>query len=112
MERDRGGRPFMGDLFDPEPETWGLRGDPFAWAEMRETLDDTPIPDSFEAAATLLRSAFATAVGVDISDPQEQIAIDRFDHGGMSGGWVHLATWQERLMPLLEHRARAAIEGP
>ena len=40
-----------------------------------------------------------------------QQRIDRFDDGGMSGGQVHLATWRDRLIPLLEARLQAVAEG-
>lgn len=33
-------------LFDPEPETWGLRGDPYLWRALREYLADARLPRS------------------------------------------------------------------
>ncbi len=38
----------MADLFDPEPETWGLRGDPYLWRALREHLSETDIPASVD----------------------------------------------------------------
>ena len=32
------------DLFEPEPEQWGLRGDPYAWMAMRDLVRDRPRP--------------------------------------------------------------------
>jgi len=34
---------LVADLFDPEPEQWGLRGDPYLWREMKETFAETQL---------------------------------------------------------------------
>ena len=33
------------ELFEPEPEQWGLRGDPYLWGEMKEYFSDKDTPD-------------------------------------------------------------------
>lgn len=98
---------FCGDAFDPEPEQWGLRGDPYVWAEIRDLLDETELPATFDAAVAVLHDTFHLVVGVELNSPQNRVFVDRLNHGGMSGGWVDLETWRDRLMPLLEARLGA-----
>ncbi|WP_187344132.1 hypothetical protein [Streptomyces sp. 3211.6] len=38
-------------------------------------------------------------------DPAPHVYRERYAHGGMSGGMVHLDTWRQRLLPLLVERA-------
>lgn len=97
------GRSF-GVIFDPEPEQWGLRGDPYVWAEICDRLEGSPVPVVAEEAVSILHDAFRVVVGVALDEPLDRVAVERFDHGGMSGGWVDLKTWREHLMPLLEAR--------
>ncbi|MER7515554.1 hypothetical protein [Streptomyces sp. NPDC126499] len=96
----------MAALFEPEPDRWGLRGDPWVWRALRDRLSATDVPPSADTAAALLRAAFAELVGVDLDTDESSVHRERFAHGGMSSGMVHLDTWRERLMPLLVERAR------
>lgn len=63
---------FFGDPFDPEPEQWGLRGDPYVWAEMRDLLDETELPATFDAAVAALHDTFHRVVGVELNSPQDR----------------------------------------
>ncbi|WP_076259266.1 hypothetical protein [Intrasporangium flavum] len=104
---------LMRELFAPEPEQWGLRGDPWVWEAMRSRLAETPVPSSREAAERLLKDTFRSIVGVDVTaDPlpegSQQVYREEFAHGGMSSGYVDVAEWQRRLIPLLVSRAGAS----
>jgi hypothetical protein len=97
----------MAALFDPEPETWGLRGDPYLWRALRKHLADKPMPGSPDQAARLLHRAFAELTGSDLAtDSAEHIYLEKYAHGGMSSGMISLETWRQQLMPTLVHRAR------
>ena len=97
----------MDELFDPAPDQWGFRGDPHAWAVLREHLAMTPVPAEGHEVEDLLIEAFLTVVGVDLRTTRdERVYREGFAHGGMSGGYVHLPTWRERLVPLLVSRAQ------
>ncbi|MFI8233970.1 hypothetical protein ACIGDI_34715 [Streptomyces sp. NPDC085900] len=101
----------MANLFDPEPEQWGLRGDPYVWRALRGHLSGTDIPASVAEVSSLLRVAFSEVVGVDLDTEREsQVYREQYAHGGMSSGHVDLDTWRGRLMPLLADRARMLIE--
>ncbi|WP_369148279.1 hypothetical protein [Streptomyces sp. R44] len=100
----------MAVLFEPEPGTWGLRGDPYVWRALRDHLAGTDVPPSVLAVDALLRAAFGEVVGVDLASAESSVVHrKRFAHGGMSSGMVHLDTWRERLLPLLVQRAEALL---
>lgn len=97
----------VADLFDPEPETWGLRGDPWVWRALREHLSGTDMPTSAGEVVSLLHAAFSDLVGLDlVSDPASSVYREQYAHGGMSNGMISLDTWRQRLMPILAERAR------
>src|SRR5664280_3329911 len=96
-------------LFDPEPELWGLRGDPYAWRALKKHLAKVEFPASPNEAKVLLRAGFDEVVGVKLYAPDSPAKVERpeWNHGGMSGGVVDLTIWRTKLMPLLEeHMAR------
>jgi hypothetical protein len=101
----------MSALFDPEPETWGLRGDPHLWRALRERLSVEDIPPSTGEVITLLHAAFRELAGADLaSDPASAVYREHYAHGGMSSGMISLGTWRDQLMPMLTQRARALLE--
>ena len=103
----------MSALFDPEPQTWGLRGDPYLWRALRAHLAGQDVPASAGELAALLRAAFRELTGTDLaSDPATSVHREQYAHGGMSSGMVSLDTWRERLIPLLAERARTRLPGP
>jgi O-acetyl-ADP-ribose deacetylase (regulator of RNase III) len=93
-------------VFEPEPARWGLRGDPHVWHAMRDRLRGVR-PTTAADAHELLHSAFEEIVGVSLNDDglPGQVHRPELDHGGMSGGHVHIETWRTTLMPLLVSRA-------
>ncbi|WP_326755108.1 hypothetical protein OH738_10735 [Streptomyces hirsutus] len=96
----------MADLFDPEPEQWGLRGDPYAWRALRDHLSGSEIPTSADEVLGLLRAAFSEVVGIDlVTERETQVYREQYAHGGMSSGYICLPTWRDQLMPLLVKRA-------
>jgi len=98
-------------LFDPEPETWGLRGDPYLWRALRGHPADTDIPPSAGELISLLHAAFRELACADLaSDPASLVYLEQYAHGGMSSGMISLDAWRERLMPMLADRANALLE--
>ena len=102
----------VSDLFGPEPETWGLRGDPHLWRALRAHLAGQDLPASADELASLLHAAFRELTGSDLtSDPASSVYREQYAHGGMSSGMISLDTWRQRLMPMLFERARARLPG-
>jgi hypothetical protein len=96
----------VSDLFDPEPEQWGLRGDPWVWHALREQFAGTYLPPSAAEVESLLYTAFERLVAVDLdTETEAYIYREEFAHGGMSSGHVSLNAWRTRLIPLLLDRA-------
>ncbi len=100
----------MACLFDPEPELWGLRGDPHVWRALRDRLSGTDVPASVGETVGLLRAAFGELVGLDLDNPAASVFREQYSHGGISSGMVSLDTWRERLLPMLAERARTLLE--
>jgi hypothetical protein len=97
--------PMVAVLFDPEPATWGLRGDPYLWRALREHLADAPLPRSADELTGLLRAAFRELTGIDIAAEAAATAYQQqYAHGGMSSGMISLDTWRDTLFPLLAER--------
>jgi len=102
----------MADLFDPEPHTWGLRGDPYLWRALRERLAGTDMPASAEEAVSLLHAAFGELTGLDLASETASAAYRaQYGHGGMSSGMISLDTWRQGLMPMLAERARIVLDA-
>ena len=103
--------PTWADAFGEPPEQWGLRGDPYVWAELEHRLAEAPVPAEREAARRQLDGCFFDVVGVDPRNDSLDESVHRpeFAHGGMSSGHVHLPTWRDRLLPLLLDRATGAV---
>ena len=100
----------LADLFDPEPEKWGLRGDPWVWRAMRTHLAGAYLPPSAAEVTRMLYTAFDRIAAVDLETELEpSVFREEFAHGGMSRGYVSLDAWRTRLMPLLVERAVALL---
>ena len=99
-------------IFEPAPAQWGLRGDPFLWDALRSDLRLIDADTSADAVSKV-RELFRQHVGVDVGDrtAPEAIYSEQFAHGGMSSGHVHIPTWRDRLMPMLEARIRTSPWG-
>ena len=96
----------VADLFDPEPEQWGLRGDPYVWQALRDHLGESYLPPSLGEVEAMLYTAFDRLVAVDLAtETSTSVYREQFAHGGMSSGQVHLETWRAVLLPLLIDRA-------
>lgn len=92
----------MGVLFQEWTASWGLRGDPYLWEEMKDLLSREPLPASVNQLIALLERAFEQIVGCALSTPKKSVYVDRFDHGGMSSGHVCFEFWRDRVFPELQ----------
>jgi hypothetical protein len=97
-------------LFDPEPEMWGMRGDPHLWRALSAHLADHEVPASAEELASVLHAAFRELADTDLAkDPASSVYREQYAHGGMSSGMISLDTWRQQLMPMLAERARTRL---
>jgi hypothetical protein len=90
-------------LFDPAPNQWGLRGDPFLWREMQHALEGRAMPESVERLTSMVHNLYVELTGLPMSHRQP-FHVPRLDRGGMSGGMVCPAFWVDKVLPLLRKR--------
>jgi len=103
----------IADLFDPEPATWGLRGDPYVWRSLRTMLAKRVLPTSERDLVEILRSSFRWTTGNDLQDQTtDRIYREELARGGMSSGQVDLEIWRNVLLPLLVERWRILAPTP
>ena len=94
-------------LFQPEPPTWGLRGDPYLWREMKETLGNRAYPLTEADFKALLEDTFQELTGSS-TRARDDIYVEKYSHGGMSSGYVSMKFWRETAIPELLKRYREA----
>jgi molybdenum cofactor cytidylyltransferase len=97
----------LASLFKEVPRQWGLRGDPHLWQEMKATLGNATYPATEEQFAALLEQTYQQLTGVPLTR-RDPVFVERYNHGGMSGGYVSPQFWIETAIPLLRARYRDA----
>jgi hypothetical protein len=103
---DEPGNGVLGDGFDIVHRQWGLRGDPHAWQAMRELLATVPTPPDPDAVRERFVDGLRQVAHVDLDQIDgEPVYREHLDHGGMSGGVVHVEWWRTKGIPLLVDRA-------
>jgi hypothetical protein len=95
----------LSQLFQDEPRQWGLRGDPYLWAEMKAALAEVAYPDTEEALHILLEQTYEELTGESIQQPNP-VFVERYSHGGMSSGHVSPQFWIDKGFPMLRERYR------
>lgn len=110
---DEPGGGVLGDGFDIRHRQYGLRGDLHAMNAMRVLLTAVPTPGTAAETRTAFVDALRSVADVDIDHETEQkVHRPHLDHGGMSGGWVHVEWWRNRGVPLLVDRATSRRPTP
>lgn len=91
------------ELFEPEPEKWGLRGDPYLWREMKEHFGDKEIPENKSDLQHSLFKYCSDRCKVSLN-MAETAYVEDYDKGGMSSGVISCKWWRENGLPLLFSR--------
>lgn len=91
------------ELFEPEPEKWGFRGDPFLWREMKEHFGNKNIPESKGELEHSLFKYCSDRCKVSLNMAESAYVKD-FAKGGISSGEVSCKWWRETGLPLLFSR--------
>jgi hypothetical protein len=86
----------LADLFVVPPLSWGARGDPYLWEDLRMHFinDNTPLPDSLESLGLELLAAFEVFTAHSINE-RDWFHLDKYAHGGMSSGHMDPVDWRE-----------------
>ncbi len=96
----------LSDLFAVEPETWGLRGDPYLWEAMKEYFSNTPLPGAPDQLPVQVAAAFKFLTGKPI-EVEDQFQLEMYAQGGMSSGYIAPDWWRNEAIPFL---GRALVE--
>ncbi len=90
-------------IFDKQPDSWGLRGDPFLWKEMKENFRGVPLPYPLERFTADYYDFFEKVTGEKLC-AQKNYYVPRYDKGGMSAGKVCGNFWAGAAAELLLRR--------
>mgnify|MGYP003353531367 CR=1 FL=1 len=90
-------------LFDPEPRTWGTRGNPYLWRAMKSRSTGIGMPDSTNELVLVIAEVFLDLTGRPIST-EKMFFVQEFAHGGMSSGFISPDYWRSDLLPELVTR--------
>ena len=104
--------PTVASLFAPEPRRWGLRGDPFLWADMRQRFADVPCPTTLDEVDALVARVFAELTGYPFGHREDRIYVEKYAHGGMSSGYLSMPFWRLEVIARLRARHQALGLSP
>ena len=98
-------------IFTPEPNQWGLRGDPFLWQFLKEQYQTVELPYPPKALREDILRVFAELTG-EPPAPDKHYFVEQFakTHVGMSTGWLSGDFWRGTAIPLLMERLERANE--
>ena len=91
----------IADLFRHEPDTWGLRGDPLLWSDMRDHFEGAWLPKSVQILEKRIGEAFQLLTGRSIQS-ERPIFLPQYDKGGMSSGHVSPEFWRNQALAHLQ----------
>ena len=94
-------------VFEDEPKRWGLRGDPYLWAELKEESKGQAFPSSVDEIVEIVCIKFASVSGVPLTYDARPY-VEKYAHGGMSSGHLSGLFWIGRGMAKILENYRAA----
>lgn len=97
----------VGELFQPDPEGWGLRGDPYLWGELRRVFEAVPTPSEAAVLEKMIMGAIVALTGAAWDGEEDLVRVERYATGGMSSGMVSTEFWRQRVIPMLVSRYSA-----
>ena len=87
-------------LFTTAPRQRNLRGDPWLWQDLKQSIATARPPANADEFVAWLESEFEQLVGVPISHA-DIIFLKKYSHGGMSSGCINPKFWRETVLPFL-----------
>lgn len=72
-------------IFDPEPECWGFRGDPYFWRHLRHRVSRVDLPVDPDKLEKFIRKEHYELSGTRLTDSSIAV-VGEFRHGGMTSG--------------------------
>lgn len=99
----------VSQIFKTRPEKWGLRGDIYLWDDFENYFSNITIPCLPEDFLDKFYIMFEKLTCHSISS-SENIFVELYDHGGMSGGDVCPEFWRNKAIPMLIERLKKLNE--
>ncbi len=97
----------LSSIFEPEPERWGYRGDPWFWRHLKRGFAGTDLPFEPQRLERLIRKEHKRLSGETLREGGTAI-VPQFQHGGMSSGGISGTFWVKTGIPLLMQRLEMA----
>ncbi len=83
------------DIFCNPPNTWGLKGEPLLWEDLREYFQTRAFPQNEHAFVKEMYAAFEKLTGWPV-ETTSFIFISRYNRGGIAGGLIRPMELAER----------------
>ena len=96
-------------IFDPEPDSWAFRGDPYFWRFLKKRVSGVDLPVDPAALERFIRKEHYRLSGTRLT-PGSVAAVKEFAHGGMTSGGLSGEFWTKYAIPLLKERLEKANE--
>lgn len=98
---------FVSDLFNEVPSSWGLRGDPCFWEELKQHFKGVELPYKERTFVKDIYKLFEKKTGQKLTKKCSPY-IGEYSHGGISSGQVSGSFWIENCIPMLLRRLEKA----
>lgn len=99
---------YLSELFEEEPDKYGLRGDPYLWDYYKQFFSNIEFPYSETHFCDDIYRLFVDITGEQLR-PDTKVYVNEFCGGGMSSGYVSGAFWINEAIPLLVERYRDRV---
>ena len=96
---------YVSAIFEDIPSSWGLRGDPYFWEDLKQHFENYKLPYSVRDFETEVSKFFYEISGEPLTKDCK-VYIAKYAHGGMSSGMVSGSFWLDHGIPLLVERLK------
>lgn len=105
MKRGSLMEPFEQIFFTP-PGTWGYRGDPHLWDDLKAYFINKPLPENEIEWRRQIHAAVKALTEHTLTKGESCFYCKKYNTGGMSGGMVNINWWLRNGIPRLIGRYR------
>ena len=95
-------------LFDLRLSSWGLRGDPYLFEDLKTFFTNNTIPNNCEEFERVLYQECERLIGQRL-EPNKIVFIEKYNKGGMSSGHVDISFWIKNIFPKLKEKFKELI---
>lgn len=92
-------------IFRQRPFQYGLRGDKPLWDDLEKYFTGKPMPRDEDQLIGQIHYAMLELTGTSTLEGKD-FFVQKYNHGGMSGGRVSVDFWEKRGIPILVGRFR------